>query len=75
MTMALWDWGFSPSDIAQPVELFYGTADDIISPEMPRHLCSELPNCTGHEWPGAAHYGFVDRARWTEFVGAVASLS
>ncbi|MBO9448343.1 alpha/beta hydrolase [Ruegeria sp. R14_0] len=75
MTMALWDWGFSPKEIQQPVEMFYGTADDIISPEMPRHLCSELPHCTAHEWAGAGHYGFVDRERWTEFVGAVASFS
>ncbi|WP_367646723.1 alpha/beta fold hydrolase [Ruegeria arenilitoris] len=75
MTMALWDWGFSPSDIQQPVEIFYGTADDIFSPEMPRYLCSELPNCTAHEWPDAGHFGFVDRERWIEFVGAVASLS
>ncbi len=75
MTMALWDWGFSPGDIQQPVEMYYGTADDIISPDMPRHLCSELRDCTAHEWSGAGHYGFVDRERWTEFVGAVASFS
>ncbi len=75
MTMALWDWGFLPKEINQPVEVFFGTADDIISPKMPRHLCSELPNCTAHEWAGAGHYGFVDRERWTEFVGAIASLS
>jgi len=54
----------------QPVELFYGTADDIISPKMPLHLCEELPHCTSHAWEGAAHYGFVDRDNWIQFVTA-----
>jgi len=70
MTLALWDWGFAPSDVPQPVDLFYGDADDIISPKMPQHLCEELPNCSPHLWPGAPHYGFVDRDRWIEFVTA-----
>ena len=70
MTLALWDWGFEPGDISQPVDLFYGDADDIISPKMPQNLCAELPNCTSHLWPGAPHYGFVDTERWVEFVTA-----
>jgi pimeloyl-ACP methyl ester carboxylesterase len=70
MTMALWGWGFSPKSIVQPVDLFYGTADDIISPKMPLHLCAELPHCTSHAWEGAAHYGFVDREHWSQFVSA-----
>ncbi len=69
-TMALWDWGFSPHDIIQPVELFYGTADDIISPKMPLHLCEELKQCTSHPWEGVGHYGFVDRDNWIQFVTA-----
>ena len=43
MTMALWDWGFQPEDIAQPVDLFYGDADDILDPKMPLHLAGRLP--------------------------------
>ncbi len=74
MTMALWDWGFSPRDISQPVELFYGTADDIISPRMPLHLCAELKRCTSHAWEGAGHYGLVDRERWIELVTSVAEV-
>lgn len=70
MTMALWDWGFSPNDIEQPVDLFYGTSDDIISPKMPLHLCRELRHCTSHPWEGAGHYGFVDRENWIPFVTA-----
>lgn len=71
MIMALWDWGFRPEDIPHHVELFYGDADDILDPKMPLHLADRLPDCTSHVWPGAGHYGFVDRERWTEFLGAV----
>jgi len=74
MTMALWDWGFASGDIVQPVELLYGTADDIISLDMPLHLCAELRRCTSHAWEGAAHYGFVDSDNWTQFVTAAISL-
>lgn len=70
MTMALWDWGFSPKSVRQPVDLFYGTDDGIISPAMPLHLCKELPHCTSHAWEGANHYGFVDRDNWIAFVTA-----
>jgi pimeloyl-ACP methyl ester carboxylesterase len=74
MTMALWDWGFEPEHVAQPVTVFYGDADDILDPKMPLHLASRLPNCVTHVWAGAGHYGFVDRARWTDFFSAVASV-
>lgn len=74
MTMALWDWGFAPEDVLQPTEVFYGDADDILDPKMPLHLASRLPNCTVHVWPGAGHYGFVDRARWADFFTAVATI-
>lgn len=74
MTMALWDWGFDPADIDQPVTMYYGDADDILDPKMPLHLADLLPNCTTHVWPGAGHYGFVDRERWIDFFSAVAEL-
>jgi pimeloyl-ACP methyl ester carboxylesterase len=73
MTMALWDWGFELEDVTQPFDVFYGDADDVISPEMPAHVASRLPHVKAHIWPGAGHYGFVDRERWTEFLGSVAS--
>jgi pimeloyl-ACP methyl ester carboxylesterase len=73
MTLALWDWGFALGDVQQPVDVFYGDADDIISPEMPKRVAEELPNGTGHVWAGAGHYGFVDRERWTEFLSACAA--
>lgn len=74
MTMALWDWGFEPEEISHPVTMFYGDADDILDTRMPLHLADRLPDCTTRVWPGAGHYGFVDRARWTDFLGAVATL-
>jgi pimeloyl-ACP methyl ester carboxylesterase len=72
MTLALWDWGFRPEDIAHHVEMFYGDADDILDPKMPLHVADRLPDCTTHVWPGAGHYGFVDRDRWQQFFEAVA---
>jgi pimeloyl-ACP methyl ester carboxylesterase len=72
MTLALWDWGFALSDVQQPFEVFYGDADEIISPEMPKRVAEELPHGTGHVWPGAGHYGFVDRERWADFIAAAA---
>lgn len=34
------------------------------------HLCSALADGTSHLWPGAPHYGFVDRDNWTAFLAA-----
>ncbi|MGR2752815.1 alpha/beta fold hydrolase [Agromyces arachidis] len=67
MTMALWNWGFELEDVPQPFDVFYGDADQIIDPQMPEHVAERLPNATLHVWPGAGHYGFVDRDRWTRF--------
>jgi pimeloyl-ACP methyl ester carboxylesterase len=67
MTLALWGWGFRPEDVQQPFDVFYGDADDIISPEMPRRVAEEIPHAQTHVWHGAGHYGFVDRDRWSEF--------
>ncbi len=64
--------GVKIEDVRQPFDVFYGDADDIISPEMPKRVAKELPNGVGHVWPGAGHYGFVDRDRWMQFLGAVA---
>jgi pimeloyl-ACP methyl ester carboxylesterase len=71
MTMALWDWGFELGDVRQHFDVFYGDADDIISPEMPKHVAEQLPDAEAQVWPGAGHYGFVDRDRWTQFLGAL----
>ena len=71
MTMALWSWGFELEDVAQHFDVFYGDADDIISPEMPARVAERLQGATARVWPGAGHYGFVDRDRWIAFWSAV----
>ena len=71
MTMALWDWGFELGDVRQHFDVFYGDDDDIISPEMPKHVAEQLPDADAHVWPGAGHYGFVDRDRWSQFLSAI----
>lgn len=73
MTMALWNWGFELEDVRQEFAVFYGDADEIISPRMPAHVAERLPNATAHVWPGAGHYGFIDRERWSEFWRSVGS--
>lgn len=73
MTMALWNWGFELEDVTRPFDLFYGDDDDIISPQMPKRVAERLPEATAHVWPGAGHYGFVDRPRWIEFLTALTS--
>jgi len=70
MTLALWHWGFDPRDIHQPVDIFYGDDDGIISPKMPLYLCEQLPTCASHAWEGGNHYSFVDRECWIPFVSA-----
>lgn len=71
MTMALWDWGFELEDVKQHFDVFYGDADDIVSPSMPARVAERLADSEAHVWPGAGHYGFVDRDRWTQFLGAL----
>lgn len=70
MTLALWNWGFAPGDITQPVDIFYSDNDGIISPRMPLYLAEQLPSATAHEWEGANHYSFVDKDCWIDFVKA-----
>lgn len=72
LTLALWNWGFDLSDVPQHFDVFYGDADDILEPAMPKQVAEQLPNSTAHVWPGAGHYGFVDADRWRQFLGAVA---
>jgi len=70
MTLAAWNWGFDPPEIQQPVDVFYGNEDGIISPQMSLYLSEQLPKATAHEWDGANHYSFVDRDFWIDFLSA-----
>lgn len=73
MLEALFRWDFTLADITQPVDLFYGDNDDLLTPGMADAIAQRLPNCTSHVWPGAGHYGFVDRERWSQFLAALVS--
>ena len=44
-----------------------------LAPRCRRHVAERLPDCEAHVWPGAGHYAFVDRDRWTEFLGSLAA--
>jgi pimeloyl-ACP methyl ester carboxylesterase len=67
-TNALFDWGFAPEAVRQPVALFYGDADELLDPAMPKRLGARLPDCRITSWPGAGHYACFDR--WQEFLRA-----
>jgi pimeloyl-ACP methyl ester carboxylesterase len=67
---AFLDWGFAPEDVHQHVELFTGSADEILSPDMGKRLAARLPDCTAHIWDGGGHYAVF--ARWEEFLRPLA---
>lgn len=65
------DWGFKLEEIKQPVTLFYGDADTILSPESAKHYLDRMPNLTGCTWPNAGHYGIYDSKHWHGFFQAL----
>jgi pimeloyl-ACP methyl ester carboxylesterase len=66
---AFLDWGFTPEEVTQPVDVFVGDADDILDPEMSTRLAARLPHSTVHRWEGSGHYGVY--GRWEEFFRAL----
>lgn len=72
---AFLDWGFAPEDVLQPVELFHGDADEILSPAMYRELASRLPGAgEARAWPGGGHYALFAEENWRELMEAAARL-
>ena len=71
MIRAASDWGFEIEDVKQPFDVFYGDQDEVLAPEMATRVAKRLPNGTGHVWPGGGHVAVLERARWTEFLGAL----
>ena len=65
---AFMKWSFALEDIKQPVQLFYGDADTILSPRSAKHFQNRLPQCTTQMWSGAEHYGVYSKEHWTEFL-------
>ncbi|AWF80182.1 alpha/beta hydrolase [Microbulbifer sp. A4B17] len=68
MIMALWHWGFDPSNIEASVKIFYGDADDIIDTQMSKQLSSLLPNSATQIWHQLGHYGFVNKYCWVDLL-------
>jgi pimeloyl-ACP methyl ester carboxylesterase len=48
-------WRFPLAGIKVPVFLWHGTADDLTSPAMARHVASQIPNCKLTLCEGEAH--------------------
>ena len=49
------DWGFDLDQIAQPVYLWHGEADRLVSRSMAEHLARAIPHCTARFVPNAGH--------------------
>ena len=45
-------WGFSPEQIAIPVDVWGGQQDELVKPAWPRELARRIPGATLHERPG-----------------------
>jgi pimeloyl-ACP methyl ester carboxylesterase len=39
-------WGFAPEDLTVPVDVWFGTQDELVDPSWPRRLASRIPNST-----------------------------
>jgi pimeloyl-ACP methyl ester carboxylesterase len=65
---AFLDWKFVLEDVKQHVELFVGTSDEILSPEMSDRLASRLADSALHRWEDGGHYAVF--AHWQEFLQA-----
>jgi pimeloyl-ACP methyl ester carboxylesterase len=65
---AFLDWGFRLEDITQHVEVFSGSSDEILSPEMSDRIAARLRDAATHSWEGGGHYDVF--AHWQEFLAA-----
>jgi pimeloyl-ACP methyl ester carboxylesterase len=57
-------WGFSPEDLAVPVHLWQGDADELVPPSWGQRLASAIPGATLTVVPGASHFLWYDH--WAE---------
>jgi len=49
-------WGFAPEEIQLPIQLWHGSADDIVPQSHGRWLAQHLPNCTARYIEGEGHF-------------------
>jgi pimeloyl-ACP methyl ester carboxylesterase len=50
-------WGFDLGDVAAPIQIWQGDADNIVPLHHGEHLASRLPNAELHIRPGESHLG------------------
>lgn len=68
---ALMQWGFEPSTVTTPVEVFHGDADPIVFPGMGEALAKQVGNGRFHLIPGEGHLCVF--RRWQEVLRAATS--
>jgi len=54
------DWGFEPSEIRVPVQVWQGDADELVPAVWGRRLAEAIPNSTLTVVPGGTHYLWYD---------------
>ena len=59
---ALKDWGFALAEVAAPVDLWQGDADELVPMEHAEDLAAGVPNATLHRCPGEGHLVMVTHA-------------
>jgi pimeloyl-ACP methyl ester carboxylesterase len=53
-------WGFEPSEITVPVQIWQGDADDLVPPVWGHRLADAIPDATITVIPGGTHYLWYD---------------
>ncbi len=51
------DWGFRIEDIARPVHIWQGDADQMVPPDVAQAIIDRLQQPVVHRWPGDGHLG------------------
>ena len=51
------DWGFRIEDIARPVHVWQGDADQMVPPDVTQSIVDRLQQPIVHDWPGEGHLG------------------
>lgn len=64
------DWGFEMADVEQPVHLWYGEQDQMVSPANGRWLSDQLPEATLAVYEGEGH--LVPMRHWPDILRTLA---
>ncbi len=58
--------GFNPGDVTQPVDVFHGAQDTIVTPQAGHTLAQRIPNAQFHSINPGGHLSFL--THWTELL-------